>query len=149
MTVAYDLDGVLCETPPLHTKPWRRMNGQERREHTERLRRYYVTAKSLYVPREHGFHVITARSKWAEEITRNWLAAHFGDRVLKLHMLEGPRTTERVVAFKATVLLALKVSDYSEDNRDVVRGLRKAVPTCRVWHYKGGMMKLDYPEAPV
>ncbi len=149
MTVAYDLDGVLAEAPPEGSKAWRRMKGPERAERRAFLGRWYLTAKGLHKPTEHGFHVVTARSTWARETTLDWLAARYGDRMLGLHMLKGGRTIERVVAFKAGVLRELGATDYSEDNRTVVVALRKAVPECRIWHYKGGRMNLDYPEAPL
>ena len=149
MTVAYDFDGVLAEAPPESAKAWRRMKGPERLERRAFLARWYLTAKGLYKPTEYGFHVITARSAWAKETSLDWLMARFGDRMIGLHMLEGARNLENVVKFKARVLVEFGVTDYSEDNRAVVTALRKAVPTCRVWHYKGGRMNLDYPEAPL
>jgi len=59
------------------------------------------------------------------------------------------RNIENVVAFKADVLRRCGVTDYAEDNRTVVRELRKVVKTCRVWHFKGGRMVLDYSDAPL
>ena len=153
MTVAYDLDGVLCEAPPANHKPWRKMKGPERAAHQDMLKDWYGKAKGLYWPTERAFHVITARSEANRAITERWLARHFGGKnareVVELHMFSGARTIANVVEYKARVLKRIKATDYSEDNRDVVRALRRAVPECRVWHYKNGQMLLDYREAPL
>lgn len=59
-------------------------------------------------------------------------------------MLEEARTIERVLAFKSGVLRLYGITDYAEDNREVVRGLRALKLDCRIWHFKRGCMILDY-----
>lgn len=149
MIYAYDLDGVLAEVPSDGKKSWRHMNGRERGERREELLAHYATAKPLFLPpMGQVFFVVTARSLWAREVTGRWLDKHHGRSVVELVMNEGARTIENVVVFKAAFLRAKFVTDYAEDNRAVVRGLRKVLPTCRVWHFKKGNMVLDY-EAPI
>lgn len=149
--IAYDFDGVLAQAPPESKKAWRRMNGEERKARRAFLLAWYEATPPLFIPDVNvgHFEVITARSEWAREVSLAWLQRRYPYRT-GLHMLgKTSRTIENVVAFKADVLRRFGVTDYHEDNRAVVRGLRRAVPTCRVWHYKGGRMLLDYPEAPL
>lgn len=150
MRYAYDCDGVLAVGPPDPPKPWRRMKGPEREAWRVQLEQHYRQAAVLYEPPPTQFFVvITARSLWAHQVTEAWLVKHYGPRVDELCTLVGARTIERVVEFKAGILRTRGITDYVEDNRTVVRGLRRAVPQCRIWHYKGGQMNLDYPEAPL
>lgn len=150
MTYAFDLDGVLCEPfAPSTTKAWRRMNGQERAQRKEEQASFYVNARPLLDPEPRRFHVITARKdSSARRQTEAWLGKHLPGRVIQLHMLTEGRTIENVVRFKSAVLRDVGAKDYAEDNRIIVNALRKAVPMCRVWHFKNGRLNLDYADAP-
>ena len=145
---AYDLDGVLAEAPPAYVKPWRKMTGPERAAQITRTIDHYLVAHSLFSPEPGDFHVITARKVTTRKVSLDWLERRFGQRVLELHMLEEGRTIENVVRFKADVLRRIGATDYAEDNRTVVRELRKQDLACRIWHFKKGEMRLDY-EAPL
>jgi hypothetical protein len=127
------------------------MDGPERLARRLFADAFHVGAAPLYRPPEgQRFHVITARTEAARSLTLTWLMREFDSRVLGLHMLKGARTYKAVIAFKASVLQELGTTDYAEDNRTVVLGLRRRLPACRVWHYRGvreGMV-LDY-EAPL
>lgn len=145
---AYDLDGVLAEAPPASPKAWRRMSGVERTQHQQRTIAHYAVAAVLYRPPPgQRFHVITARKQTTRDVTGAWLLRAFGPGVVQLWMLEEGRTIENVVRFKADVLRRVGATDYAEDNRTVVRELRKLDLPCRIWHFKKGRMVLDY-DAP-
>jgi len=147
MTVAaYDLDGVLAAPVPasFFTKPWRHMSGVERSQRANRLLEWYATAPLLHVPTERSFHVITARKEEVRSVTQRWLEKQFGKRVLSVCMLSVGRTVKNVVEFKAASLRRLGVTDFTEDNRTIVRALRRQDLRCRVWHYVGGRQVLDY-----
>jgi hypothetical protein len=125
------------------------MNGEQRAARRALLDRFYGYAAPLYSPPEPRFSVITARKlDLAGAITRAWLDRHFPDRIVRLAMLVGGRTHERVIEYKYGCLRAWDIEDYSEDNRNVVRDLRKRQVSeglrCRIWHYKQGKMLLDY-----
>ncbi|MGA7119750.1 MAG: hypothetical protein WBY94_06615 [Polyangiaceae bacterium] len=125
------------------------MTGPERIARRDALLAHYETAPVLYVPPAfQDFVVVTARGQAAKDVTVAWLRRHYGHHVTAFATLAGARTTERVVEFKAAFLREQEVTDYAEDNRAVVRGLRKVLSSCRVWHYKKGQMLLDY-EAPL
>lgn len=144
---AFDLDGVLCDAfRASSAKSWRRMSGAERTQRREELATFYVAALPLFRPTCAKFHVVTARKESERVVTQAWLTEHLGERVMSLHMLNVGRTIENVVAFKADALRELGATDFHEDNRQIVRGLRRAVQ-CRVWWFTKGQMVLDY-EAP-
>lgn len=147
---AYDLDGVLCEAfVPSMLKPWRKMNGEERARRKLEQKTFYQETTRLYIPPVLEFHIITARKKIeAEQATRFWLTENFPGAKYHLHMLEVGRTIENVVEFKSSVLQKIGATDYAEDNRNIVRGLRKKNLDCRIWHYTKGALVLDY-EAPL
>ena len=126
--VAYDLDGVLAESPLPNDKKWGLMNGAERKERKEYLREHYLSAKPIYNPPEKSFYVITARKTDTKAITAIWLDKHFPKRVAGLFMLDVSRTIENVVNFKTQVLLNIKAEVFVEDNKKVLVGIKKRLP---------------------
>lgn len=143
---AYDFDGVLAEAPPHPAKKWGYMNGGERRVHRAMLLEHYASARALIAPETRTFAVITARSRWAQNVSEAWLARYYPAR-WELFMLDEARTIRNVVAFKAKCLRELAATDFAEDNVTVVRALRRAVPHCRVWLYRNGELEWTPPDA--
>lgn len=141
---AYDLDGVLCEPVPEPAKSWMRMNGRERQRRLDFVEHFYAITKLLFRPLQPRIFVITARKQTPtiKLITEQWLMQHFGPQVEQLFMFTGSRTIANVVAYKAEVLRQIGATDYAEDNRNVVRELRRQGLVTRVWHYKKGTMVL-------
>lgn len=146
MIIAYDMDGVLAAPVPdsFFVKKWRHMNGVERLQRHKNLVEWYKIAGLLLTPGVKEFHVITAR-KGVEDVrtvTREWFKINYPHNTVHLHMLSGSRTIENVVKFKGDVLKTIGASDYTEDNWDIVRGLRKYVTGTRIWLYKDGQVSL-------
>jgi hypothetical protein len=130
MIVSYDIDGVLAAQPPANDKKWGHMNGQERRDRKEFLYDWYEHATRLIEPVEDKFFAISARKKEPRvyEITKNWLDANYSGRVISFHLLNTSRTIENVVAYKSSKVMELGVQRHYEDNKKVLRGMRKVLP---------------------
>jgi len=130
MIVSYDIDGVLAEQPPANSKKWGKMNGEERRGRKDFLYEWYTNAIQLINPAEDTFYAISARKGepriW--EITKNWLDTYYPDRVIEFRLLLDCRTVENVVKFKSQTVLDLGVQRHYEDNKKVLRGMRKLLP---------------------
>lgn len=127
MIVAYDLDGVLAESPR-ESKPWKSMSGRERQERKMYLLRHYHKASVLYNPPEKKFYVITARKNDSKAISSWWLKRNFNHRILGVFFLNTSRTIQNVIAFKSGVLKQIKADIFIEDNKEVVKGIRKQCP---------------------
>ena len=128
MIVAYDLDGVIAESPPLREKSWGHMNGNERLAYRQMLIAHYKKAKVLYTPPETKFHIITARKLEMKYITETWLNENFPEKKFSLHMLDVSRTIDNVVLFKSRVLSNINATCFIEDNKKVVKKLRRELP---------------------
>lgn len=130
MIVSYDIDGVLAAQPPPNDKKWGRMNGEERRDRKEFLHNWYETAERLLVPTEKTFHAISARKREPRifNITNDWMNKYYSGRVLSISLLGESRSVENVVQFKSQRVLELGVKRHYEDNKKVLRGMRKLLP---------------------
>jgi hypothetical protein len=140
MIIAYDLDGVLCVKPEASPKKWGMMKKAERDERKRSLLEHYSKADRLLNP-DCRFHVITARKN--DELTRSatemWLKHHFGDRIISVSMLNESRTVENVVKHKSDAIRMLGVEEFTEDNKAVLKGIRKLNPTIRLYFWEQGM----------
>lgn len=140
MIIAYDMDGVLCVKPSASPKKWGFMNKSERDERKRSLMNQYATAERLLNP-DCRFHVITARKD--EELVRlsteTWLNNHFGRKIISVNMLAASRTVENVIKFKSDAIRILGVEEFTEDNKSVLRGIRKLNPTVRLYFWEQGM----------
>lgn len=149
MRAAFDLDGVLAEVVDsgLFVKKWRFMTGEERKSRGLALEAFYERAEALYEPKVGAFDVITARKDTVtvRRITEAWLERHFAGRVRSLHMLRGSRTVENVLTFKRGVIQTLGVTEFTEDNPHIVRGLRRSLVGVRVWHFDGIFASMGGP----
>lgn len=149
---AYDLDGVLAEIapelPPQLQQKWGRMNGAQRRARTEAYLWAYDRAKPLYDPPQAQFDVVTARKEdpATRAVTEQWLHQHFPGRVRRLAMLTEGRRIDVVVPYKARHLAAWGTTDFAEDNRKVVAGLRRLGGAARIWLYCDGILTLPAPK---
>ena len=130
MIVSYDIDGVLAAQPPPNEKKWGRMNGEERRNRKDFLYDWYANAESLLVPAEPSFHAISARKREPRiyTITNDWMNKYYSGRVLSISLLGESRSVENVVKFKSERVLELGVKRHYEDNKKVLRGMRKLLP---------------------
>lgn len=138
--IAYDLDGVLAVKPTLTGPAWGKLNGEQRKARKQTLLEHYMAAAPLLRP-EGRFYVITARKSDTDvvEVTLSWLKRHYPDQVIHVHFLSEARTIANVVSFKKRVLDSLGASEFTEDNRAVLRGLAAAGTTARLWFWKEGM----------
>lgn len=130
MIVSYDIDGVLAAQPPANEKKWGHMDGAERRARKEFLYDWYANAEKLIEPAEQEFYAISARKREPRihTITKDWLNKYYGKRVLAFYLLGTSRTVENVVQFKSETVLELGVQRHYEDNKKVLRGMRKVLP---------------------
>jgi hypothetical protein len=130
MKVSYDIDGVLAEQPPPNEKKWGMMNGSERKARQEFLIDWYANATQLLNPNETEFYAISARKReprvW--DATKTWLNKYYGNRVLGFYLLSDSRTVQNAVNFKTQTVLELGVQRHYEDNKKVLRGMRKLLP---------------------
>lgn len=144
--IGFDLDGVLAEAPPKPPRPWRYLSGWERREHQRLTLKHYESAKPLLSPLKGKRTIIISARKKTREIedaTWLWLGRTYQRTWFDVHLLEGPRTYETVVEFKAKVIRRIGVTDFIEDNPTVVRELRKKLKRrARVWLYRDGQLIL-------
>lgn len=127
---AFDLDGVLAAKPPERGKKWGKMNGDERQKWRDFLLRWYSQASVLIRPKKENFIVITARKNNPEviEATNAWFKESFGF-IPTIFFLDGARTTENVIKFKAKILEENGINLYFEDNLAILKGLKKLLPT--------------------
>lgn len=130
MKVSYDIDGVLAAQPPANDKKWGHMDGTERRARKDFLYDWYTNAEKLIEPAEQEFYAISARKREPRihTITKDWLNKYYGKRVLAFYLLGTSRTVENVVRFKSETVLELGVQRHYEDNKKVLRGMRKVLP---------------------
>lgn len=126
MIVAYDLDGVLAVGPPPSEKKWGHMKGGERTIRKATLLHHYSTAPVLFQPTEEKFFVVTARKNddLVGQVTMDWLDRAFPGRVQGLFMLGEARSIPNVVRFKGEVLKQIGAQQFTEDNAQVLKGLR-------------------------
>lgn len=154
MIQAFDLDGVLCVAPPKRGKRWGAMNGSERRAAKRADLEWYRSAAKLHSP-SGAFHVISARKFEPDvfEATLQWLFQHFGEeRILSINLLNGPRTVVNVIRFKSRVLEGIGATVFTEDNRAILAGIRRACPevALREFHegWEGPLPFLEAPARP-
>lgn len=144
--VGYDMDGVLAVQPPDTGTPWRKMNGEQRKAKQRWLVEWYRNAKPILMPKEEEFIVITARKNTEEirGVTLDWLGRRFPGRNIKLEMLQESRNIENVVKFKSGIIQGYGLTDYTEDNKVVVKALRGLKLNCRIWLFADEQQILDY-----
>lgn len=139
--IAYDFDGVLAESPPASTKPWGQMNGRERAQRQQALLDHYGKAQPLLIPKE-PFIVISARKETADIrfVSTQWLKTHHQHNFQELHLLPIARTIKNVVTFKAAILQHTQATTFTEDNRNILKGLKSITElTCQLYYWKQGM----------
>lgn len=133
--IGYDMDGVLAVKPPESTMKWGKMNGDQRNGRKAQLLEWYENAETLLIPEE-PFIAISARRDTPEtrQATENWLAKHQPNCV-GLFLLPIARTVENVILFKGAVIESQGVTRFTEDNKKILRGLRKANTKADLWYY--------------
>lgn len=129
---AFDLDGVLAEKPPQSNKKWGKMNGIERKERKNFLLHWYANAKPL-IPWDGISLVITARKSEAFDATISWFLKHY-KKIPQIYFLATTRTIENVVSFKSQWIKVHHITDFYEDNKKVLKGLKELYPECN-YHY--------------
>ena len=123
-----DFDGVLCEAfHDSNPKTFYKMNGVERKERKAKELKHYVTAPLIFSP-EFDFVCITARkdNPTNRRLSALWLVRN-SVRAKKLYMLNTARTIKNVGIFKANVIRIEKITDYIEDNPDVLKEIKKHI----------------------
>lgn len=142
MIVSYDIDGVLAAQPPASEKKWGHMGGAERKARKDFLYDWYENAERLLLPKEAEFFAISARKREPRvfEITRTWLNKYYGNRVKGFYLLGTSRTIENVVKFKSEMVIELGVKRHYEDNKKVLKGMRKLLPAdVELYFWERGM----------
>jgi len=144
MIVSYDIDGVLAAQPPPSEMKWGKMNGVQRKARKDFLYDWYENAEKLIEPVETQFYAISARKREPRihTITKDWLNKYYGGRVISFHLLDNTRTVENVVRFKSERVLELGIQRHYEDNKKVLRGMRKLLPqTVELYFWERGMQE--------
>ena len=142
----YDFDGVLAEQPRAAAIAWGKMNGPQREQRRVALLAHYAQCAPLWPAHRERFAVISARKETPEvrSASEMWLWRHYKSRPTCLRLLSVARRLDAVVAFKVREALALGLTDFAEDNRQVVAGMRsalgRAAGRCRIWLYVGGQL---------
>jgi hypothetical protein len=141
MIVSYDIDGVLAKQPPQSLKKWGKMNGDERKKRKEFLNYWYLNASKLIEPKEPIFYAISARKNDEKvlKITNYWLKKNYPNRVISFFLLSKSRSLENVIEFKSNVIKHLKVDRHYEDNKKVLKGLKKSLPEVEFYFWEIGM----------
>jgi hypothetical protein len=144
MVVSYDIDGVLAAQPPQSEMKWGKMNGVQRKARKDFLYEWYENAEKLIEPVETQFYAISARKREPRihTITKDWLNKYYDGRVISFHLLDNTRTVENVVRFKSQKVLELGIQRHYEDNKKVLRGMRKLLPqNIELYFWERGMQE--------
>lgn len=144
MIVSYDIDGVLAEQPPASEIKWGRMNGSLRKERKEFLYDWYEHARPLLMPSEEKFYAISARKLDPRNytITKNWLEKYHSNKVIDFYLLNESRSVENVVNFKSRTVLELGIQRHYEDNKKVLKGMSKILPSSvELYFWEVGMIQ--------
>jgi hypothetical protein len=147
--IGFDIDGVLAEKPPASDKAWGKMNGTERKARKQFLLQWYRDAKPLYPTIDEPFVAISARKDEVEirAITVGWLNHHY-PQVQELVLLPMSRSIENVVRFKSAALVNYQITDFTEDNKKVLKGIAAHGLDCRLWFWEKGMLeRVSYERA--
>lgn len=138
--IAYDIDGVLAEKPPAAIKAWGKMTGNERKERKQFLLAWYRDAQPLYQPTE-PFTAISARKEEdaIHETTRLWFEQHYPNMLQHLILLPVSRSIENVVRFKSAAIELYEVTEFTEDNKKILKGLAQNNLGCKLWYWEKGM----------
>jgi hypothetical protein len=130
MIVSYDIDGVLADKPPASNLKWGKMNGEQRQERKKFLVDWYINATPLIQPKEEKFYAISARKLEPNvfDATEKWLNTHYTNRVIDFFLLRESRTVENAARFKASIVCELGIMRHYEDNKKVLKEMRKHIP---------------------
>jgi hypothetical protein len=138
--IGFDIDGVLAEKPPASEKAWGKMNGAQRKARKEFLLDWYRNAEPLYPAITEPFVAISARKDEVSirAITVGWLNQHY-PQVQALVLLPMSRSIENVVRFKSAALVNYQITDFTEDNKKVLKGIAGHNLDCQLWFWEKGM----------
>jgi len=141
MIVSYDIDGVLAEQPPPSAIKWGLMNGTQRKERKQFLNHWYQNAKKLLEPEEKKFYAISARkdNPITYAITKNWLERNYPNQVINLFLLIKSRSVVNVIEFKSAVIKHYKIQRHYEDNKKILKGLKKNFSNLELYFWEKGM----------
>src|SRR5512140_990148 len=121
----YDLDDTLA-----------RVDFRQAATHT--LAELFAAAPVLYVPHDY-FVVITVRpgsTSGERTATADWLAAH-QPSCRGIHYVTASSTTAGTASSKAAVINRLKLSDYTDNNMNVLAALA-GLTTVQLWQIHDG-----------
>lgn len=151
MKFAFDIDRCLCDGN-IAVLRLMDMLSEEQRKNVEKW--YYMERKPLLNPEEFltdddEYIIITGRSLKFEEITKKWVQKfcpnHRGLFMANLSPAYGKSNEyfktwdKKQAALKADIINREKADVYFEDNREVVKHLRKLCPNTKIIHYGGGL----------
>ena len=137
--IGFDIDGVLAEKPPASEKAWGKMNGEQRKARKEFLLQWYENAGTLYQPTE-PFIAISARKDEPAvvAITEDWLRKHY-PLMQEFVLLPMSRSIENVVRFKSAAIVNYQITEFTEDNKKVLKGIAAHNLDCHLWFWEKGM----------
>jgi hypothetical protein len=138
--IGYDIDGVLASKPTPSDKKWGRMNGIERREYKLALLDQYANATPLLVPTE-PFIAISARKEdpAVRRVTTEWLMSRYGVLAEEVVLLPRSRSIENVIDFKSAAILNYQITEFTEDNKKILKGLALNNLPCDLYFWEEGM----------
>jgi hypothetical protein len=141
MIVSYDIDGVLAQQPPPNNTKWGLMNGIQRKERLEFLNYWYANANKLIEPKEQKFYAISARKNnpLTLGITKSWLNKNYPNQVIEVYLLNKSRSVNNVIEFKSAVIKHFKIQRHYEDNKKILKGIRKELPNVELYFWEKGM----------
>lgn len=111
---AYDLDGVIADTPPKKKKHLTKDEIKER----------YSQAYPLIDPIP-PYIIITARKPEYCEITQEWIKKHGINPPLIIEFMSYPRTKNNMIRHKREKICEHKITEFYEDDPVIAKKLKQ------------------------
>jgi hypothetical protein len=125
--VGYDIDGVLCPKPPARPKPYSKQKGAERKAYAE-LREFVCRhAPLVRRPGEARYVLVSGRNADFLQATEDWARAN-GLKQEGIYLIDRPRTSANMAAFKAETIKRLGIVRFYEDDKRIGRKLMRLCP---------------------
>jgi hypothetical protein len=134
--IGYDLDGVICRNSPKRKKPFFKQTGAERKEYQEERLIHFKNVEVKLKPMEE-FIIITARKLKEKVVTLEWLKKN-NLNPKEVYFLEGTKTRENIIKYKAGVINKNKLEKYYDDDEKICKKLVKLCPNTIIENVKGG-----------
>jgi len=122
--VGYDLDGVICNNRKLSDIPYRKMDGEQRREYIKKKIKHYKTARLEQIPIEKKFYIVTGRTEKYKYFTVEWLRKH---KIFPVELCINPygNRAQDHIKHKVETIKRLGITKFYEDNTRIYKGIEK------------------------